>query len=86
MLMINKKWKIYNSIVRIIFKCIEWMRFVTYELYSDVYKDKGLSSNFPYISQFNIQVMFKAMTTKSTCQKPWSKKTRWKNSLIKYFI
>lgn len=46
------------------------MVFITYELYSDIYKDKGLSSNFPYISQFNIQDMFKAMTTKSTCQKP----------------
>lgn len=46
------------------------MRFVTYELYSDIYKDKELSSNFPYISQFNIQGMLKAMTTKSTCQKP----------------
>lgn len=46
------------------------MRFVTYELYSDIYKDKGLSSNFPYILQFNIQVMLKATTTKSTCQKP----------------
>ena len=32
-----------------------WIRFVTYELYSDIYKDKELSSNFPYISQFNIQ-------------------------------
>lgn len=46
------------------------MRFVTYELYSDIYKDNGLSSNFPYILQFNIQVMLKAMTTKNTCQKP----------------
>lgn len=66
----------YNSIVRIIFKNIERMKFPTYELCRDIYKNKGLSSIFSYISQVNIPGMLKARTAISTCQKSWPREMR----------
>lgn len=72
----------YNSIARIIFKNIECMKFLTYELCLDIYKDKGLSWIFSYISQVNIPGMLKARTAISACQKSWPREMRWKKTSL----